>query len=376
MKSFLRLRLIRLYPVYLSVTVLLLFLKGITLGSSRVEIRFGLLVILAALIIAYILSVRRIEATLQDCGNFISSGPIGAGPIAVTVSLLVAAAALMILHLGALFGRQPHVDGDPRSVGHGPGLAIGAAAGLDHQRGVVPQCPLVYLPIYVSGRLATGAEIAQLRAHTFMRLCPDCRLADNIGDPGVGRNPPCRPWLLRFLVRERVFVLYANGSGFVRAAQRHLDVTALVFLALAVVIPRLGSETAQCWINYLLVMGTPFLLAGATAESSSLANFLCTSPMMWLGRISYTLFLTHESSILILKLALPFGDYAGAPLLFSLLVTFTYLGFILVVALAFYRWVELPCAAALKSLSLKRKRAYAPVPYFERHAEVSFFGAS
>jgi peptidoglycan/LPS O-acetylase OafA/YrhL len=65
-------------------------------------------------------------------------------------------------------------------------------------------------------------------------------------------------WVTRasceFLCGSALFVLYDSRSGFITAAQKHLDKTVLVFLLLSVLITGVRSEAARRAINCLLVL--------------------------------------------------------------------------------------------------------------------------
>ena len=151
-----------------------------------------------------------------------------------------------------------------------------------------------------------------------------------------------------FLCGSALFLLYADSSRFITSAQRHMDKTLIVFLALSVLVPLLPVGAARVAVNALLVLGCPFLVAGATAVTSVTAKLLTKAPLIWLGNISYSLFLSHNLCIKFLIRVLPASAFSQDSLVIRLLIVLAYAGLILAVAVAFYRLVELPCAAALK----------------------------
>lgn len=153
------------------------------------------------------------------------------------------------------------------------------------------------------------------------------------------------------LCGSALFVLYATGSRFITAAQKSLDTTVLVFLLLSVLTSIVKSEASRCAINSLLVLGAPFLLAGTTTESSFTAKFFATRPMLWLGKISYSLFVSHDLCVKMLNHVLPASGCFNSFLPVRILVVLVCVALILAVAAAFHHLVEAPCTAALNRFS-------------------------
>ena len=148
--------------------------------------------------------------------------------------------------------------------------------------------------------------------------------------------------------------VYLKRKPLVAAMQKHLDKIVLVFLVSFVLIVLIPSPLAAKAINLLLLLVCPLLLMGLTAERSLISNLLATRPFLWLGEISYSLFVSHMAVVMPLGRLLPPERFASSPVaLRYALVAFEVFA-VLIVAVAFYKFVEVPCAKALKQLSVKR----------------------
>lgn len=158
--------------------------------------------------------------------------------------------------------------------------------------------------------------------------------------------------------------LYVERKPFVAAMQRHLDKITLLFLVSCVLLVSVPSSTRV--INWLLLLACPVFLAGLTAERSLTARLFTTRPFLWMGKISYSLYLTHAVVLKPLKVLLSPERFAGSPLSlrYALLAFFAFV--ILSSAVAMYKFVEVPCAEALKRHPARRPLnslgKIAPVP--------------
>jgi peptidoglycan/LPS O-acetylase OafA/YrhL len=155
-----------------------------------------------------------------------------------------------------------------------------------------------------------------------------------------------------------LYLLYLNDSRIFRAAQKHLDKLVLAGL-LALVIARVFNAGYSTWvvINALGLLAAPFLIAGLTAETSVTARLLMVRPMLWLGEISYAVFISHAVVQKVLKIILHGERFSGSPLALRCLILALYLVAVLAFAAAVNRLVELPCWALLKK---KGKRSETP----------------
>lgn len=84
-----------------------------------------------------------------------------------------------------------------------------------------------------------------------------------------------------------------------------------------------------------------FVIACASA-TGPVARLLCTRPMQWGGRISYSLYMTHYLVFLLLKQVVPWHDYEDAPLPIRLVLVAVMVPWILGTAACLYYFVEEP----------------------------------
>jgi peptidoglycan/LPS O-acetylase OafA/YrhL len=155
-----------------------------------------------------------------------------------------------------------------------------------------------------------------------------------------------------------LYILYSNDSQIFRAAQKHVDKLVLAgLLALSIALVLNAGPSAWLLINSLGILASPFLIAGLTAETSIIVRFLQVRPLLWLGKLSYALFISHAVAQKILKIILPGERFSGSPLALRCLILASYLVAVLAFAAAVNRLVELPCLAALKK---KVKRSESP----------------
>lgn len=149
--------------------------------------------------------------------------------------------------------------------------------------------------------------------------------------------------------------LYVERRPIVAAAQEHLDKIVLFFLGCFVLLLWMSSSLVNQVINDLLLLTCPLLLAGLTAERSLTARLFATRPFMWVGKISYSLYVTHAVVLIPLRGLLPPQRFAGSPLFLRSALLALYVFCILIFAVAMYKLVEVPCAEALKRLSARRR---------------------
>ena len=151
-----------------------------------------------------------------------------------------------------------------------------------------------------------------------------------------------------------LMVLFRQGGRFVALAQKHLDKTTIVLVLLTILSVKVPKELFDNVVDVIVVM-LPLFLAGLTAERSLLARLMATRPMVWLGGVSFALFLTHAWVLKFFKLVLPAANYADSSVLVRYSILAAYVAGMMVVALMMYQLVELPCANALKKVFLPRK---------------------
>jgi len=354
--DFLCLRLIRLYPLYLTISLLLLFLNAISSQTVSQEFRVVLLFTLGTFLIVCVYAARRVGGAMRAAGGFLLSRRIGFWPIVLATSLFLTLLVVLGTHLNAVLGNNrpwtiiplrlamiqawPWVPREDR-----PLAAVWFLSSLWFA--YILAFPIAWLLVrrlrkpwlmflWVFGPVALWLVVSQVdRLMEFHKVTRAC---------------------CGFLCGSALFVLYANRSGFIAAAQKHLDKTVLIFLVLSVLIPALPSEGGRHTVSVLLVLGAPLLLAGTTAESSLTARFLATRPVLWLGKISYALFLSHETSLRVVDLVLPFEHFSSAPITVRILIVGAYIAFTLALATALWRFVESPAAEALKRFTLEHNK--------------------
>jgi peptidoglycan/LPS O-acetylase OafA/YrhL len=160
--------------------------------------------------------------------------------------------------------------------------------------------------------------------------------------------------------------IYVERKPIVAAMQRHLDKIVLLLLVPFVAVLWISSALATQIVNWLLLLACPILLAGLTAERSRTARLLATRPFLWIGNISYSLFVSHAVVLMPLARLLPPERFAGSPVSLRCAVLAVYVFAVLSAAVALYKLVEIPCARMLKQLSTKRSLGpcgkSAPVP--------------
>jgi peptidoglycan/LPS O-acetylase OafA/YrhL len=152
----------------------------------------------------------------------------------------------------------------------------------------------------------------------------------------------------QFLAGTALFVLLVDKHWLVRSAQWHLNLTALAFCLAALIQATEVFPNARDAINSLLLLATPFLVAGVTAEKCATARVLATQPLQWLGSMTYALFLTHAVALKVLSILLPAARYAPDPWFVRWPVGLGYVAVVLGLALALHYLVEIPCTNALK----------------------------
>lgn len=92
----------------------------------------------------------------------------------------------------------------------------------------------------------------------------------------------------------------------------------------------------------LLLVLFPVLLLGLAAEKSAVGKVLASSPALWLGRVSYALYMSHSLVLRVDKILLPVERYAGHPLPARLFVWAVEIAVLLLSAAGLYYLVEVP----------------------------------
>lgn len=115
------------------------------------------------------------------------------------------------------------------------------------------------------------------------------------------------------------------------------------------------------YVTELVLLVTPVLLLGLSAERSAVAHLLASRTANWLGRTSYALYMSHEVSERLLQSLLPAARFAGTPLALRAGVLAAHWAVVFLLAAALFYGVEQPARIAFRSLGRRRAPALAPV---------------
>ena len=133
--------------------------------------------------------------------------------------------------------------------------------------------------------------------------------------------------------------------------QRHATALLLAFLATVLVLPAFLARAPD-----LMMIVMPLLLLGLTADGTRAARWLGSRPMLWLGRVSYALYLTHAVVERLLEWWLPAAAFATAPLAARVGLVALYWVLLLGSADLLYRFVEEPARVWMRNLRPRRDR--------------------
>ena len=95
-----------------------------------------------------------------------------------------------------------------------------------------------------------------------------------------------------------------------------------------------------------------FLFYTAINTNSFINRFLSSSVVCYWGRVSYSLYMTHAVTSMLMSRILPLDRYAGHSFTVRLLVCIVYYGFVLVVAMLTYHLVEEPSRWRMRKVNL------------------------
>jgi peptidoglycan/LPS O-acetylase OafA/YrhL len=79
-------------------------------------------------------------------------------------------------------------------------------------------------------------------------------------------------------------------------------------------------------------------------------------PMVFLGEVSYSLYMTHTLAQRVLTRVLPSSQFENAPIPVKVLIILAYLGLVIMFCLAMYFTVEYPCRVWFKKILFRKKR--------------------
>jgi peptidoglycan/LPS O-acetylase OafA/YrhL len=176
----------------------------------------------------------------------------------------------------------------------------------------------------------------------------------------IGFNPMCR--LLEFILGIAICRVFAKKTIFAELkpiTATFLEVLSLAFVAAAICLPMLWPATSATGVSFVLrawlldMGGAPaygaliFLMAN---ERGYISKFLTNKVSVWLGEISFSLYMFHLSIIFFLiKFQPSFSnqqDWVFPVVAFLICLCVSHLN---------YKLVEAPCRRTIMSLGVKRK---------------------
>ena len=113
----------------------------------------------------------------------------------------------------------------------------------------------------------------------------------------------------------------------------------------------------------MVVFLFPLLLLGLTSETSLISKLVSSPPALWLGRVSYALYMSHAIAQKLIKILLPPEKYIHSSLNIRLLLLFANVLLILIIATGLYYAVEIPARNFLRRVTVAwSRRNQSPVP--------------
>jgi len=161
---------------------------------------------------------------------------------------------------------------------------------------------------------------------------------------------------LEFLAGGALYGVYQRGPGITGWCQRNATWVFLALIGFLAVTPKDYQLLAAGGARFFV----PLLLLGLTSRASALARTLSTRPALFLGRVSYAIYMSHAASERILDSVLPAHQFAESGLGVRLLVLGANLALIIGLATVCYYLVELPARDFLRRAV--RKRVVQPPP--------------
>jgi peptidoglycan/LPS O-acetylase OafA/YrhL len=154
-----------------------------------------------------------------------------------------------------------------------------------------------------------------------------------------------------FLAGGMFFGAYRYSAVFTGLCQRFATAVFAAMLCTVCFAPLTWPFTAPA-----IILMTPLLLVGLTSEKSLIAKFLCLPPMLWLGRVSYALYMSHRLAHKVIKFALPAAKYAHSSIALRTAVLFGQFLIIAAFAVALYYLVEVSSRNLLRRIASRRGR--------------------
>jgi peptidoglycan/LPS O-acetylase OafA/YrhL len=126
---------------------------------------------------------------------------------------------------------------------------------------------------------------------------------------------------------------------------KHLDMIGVVMLLFALAI---GTVLPQYVFLILILFSVSLLILGVTYRGGIPAYALSSRPIIFLGEISYSIYLIHGVVLRLLKIILPAARFEHAPLFLRLAVVFGNFAAVILAAILLYYFVENPARRWLR----------------------------
>jgi len=151
-----------------------------------------------------------------------------------------------------------------------------------------------------------------------------------------------------FLAGAMLFNTYRKSETITRFCQRSVF---FVWLALLAGLCFLPSRIPLALPAIALLF--PILLLGLTEETSATARFFASPPILWSGRVSYALYMSHGVVQKVLKVLLPLEHYQYSSLTIRLLLLLAYFLILILAAALLYYAVEIPARHFLRQFAAR-----------------------
>jgi peptidoglycan/LPS O-acetylase OafA/YrhL len=146
-----------------------------------------------------------------------------------------------------------------------------------------------------------------------------------------------------FLAGAMAFGIFRQNPQFTRLCQR--SATTLVGVVLVIAASGPASALYPFW---LLVLLFPLMLVGLTADGTWVGRFLGSPAVVWGGRVSYSLYMTHALTQKLLKVLLPSAGFISSSLPVRCGVVLAQLALLIAAAALLYYAVEVPARDAIR----------------------------
>jgi peptidoglycan/LPS O-acetylase OafA/YrhL len=320
--------------------------RAINRGGLGVDLFF----ILSGFILSYVYNAGSRRLTLPDYGKFLwfRIARVYPNHLATLLFLVFLVMLAPILRV-ALIGSYP-IDDLPYqlTLTHTwPFAPVSAVSVWNFPAWSISAEWFAYLAVFpvVAFLLPRIGNAAMALALGFGALVAWCF----IGTKGHLVGSPLIQVSFEFFAGGMFFRVFTFESGVVRFSQRCLSGLFVILLVLLCCPPTLGV-----YIGTLSVF--PLLLLGLTSEVSLVARLFSTGPALWLGRASYSLYMSHGIALKFVKIFLPATRYVHSSLAVRGLVFLGNLLIIFAMMACLYYLIEIPGRNFLRKIRFARNQ--------------------